>query len=156
MAWREILSILETELANFSDPSERLKSLRDWKRYESRDAAIDALKSDESTHWRTINTACIEFAERRTWPQLSQEQLFWIYARLSAARDLVKFFLSSKRTRGWVFPDSDKDVPDRSVIETLLVQYWVFQGRAAFLGSIIFDPLGPFYSQAELPGPDFP
>jgi|SRR6266480_4555715 len=82
MAWREILSILETELANFSDPPERLKSLRDWKRYESRDAAIDALKSDESTHWRTINTACIEFAEKRTWPQLSQEQLFWILRKI--------------------------------------------------------------------------
>ena len=30
------------------------------------------------------------------------------------------------------------------MIETLLVQYWAFQGRAAFLGSIIFDPTGPF------------
>ena len=156
MGWPEILSILETELANFSDPPERLKSSKDLKQYESREAAIDALKSDESTNSRAVNKACVEFAEKRTWPQLSQEQLFWIYARLSAGRALVKFFLRSKRTRGWVFPDSDKDVPDRSVIETLLVQYWLFQGRAAFLGSIIFDPIGPFDPLADLPELDFP
>ena len=61
-----------------------------------------------------------------------------------------------QKIEGWVFPDSDKDVPDRSVIETLLVQYWAFQGRAAFLGSIIFDPTGPFDPLADLPEPDFP
>jgi hypothetical protein len=66
----------------------------------------------------------------------------------------VRFFLRSKRTRGWVFPDSDKDVPERSVLETLLVQYWLFEGRAAFLGSIIFSPMGPFDPLAEIPDPD--
>jgi hypothetical protein len=66
----------------------------------------------------------------------------------------VKFFLTCKRSRGWVFPDSDKDVPDRSVLETLLVQYWFFQGRAAFLGSIFFSQMGPFDPLAELPDPE--
>lgn len=154
MGWPEILSTLEAELAMLSDRPERLKSLRDWKQYESREAAIDALKFDESTYWRTANTACIQFAETRTWPQLSQAELFWIYARLDAARALVKFFLACKRSRGWVFPDSDKAVPERSVLETLLVQYWLFAGKAAFLGSTIFDPMGPFDPLADLPEPD--
>ncbi len=156
MGWPEILSILDAELANFSDPPERLKSLKDWKEYASRGKAIDASQFDESAHRRTIDKACLQFAEKRTWPQVNQEQLFWIYARLSAARALVKFFLTCKRSRGWVFPDSDKDVPDRSVIETLLVQYWAFQGRAAFLGAIFFDPMGPFDPLADLPEPGFP
>jgi acyl transferase domain-containing protein len=78
MAWREILSILETELANFSDPPERLKSLRDWKQYASRGAAIDASQFYESEHRKTVDTACLQFAETRTWPQVDQEQLFWI------------------------------------------------------------------------------
>jgi hypothetical protein len=154
MGWPEILSILEAELANLSDRPERLKSLRDWKAYASREAAIDSLKFDESTHWRTVNTACLEFAEKRTWPQASQDQLFWIYARLTVARVLVKFFLTCKRSNGWVVPDPDIGVPDRSVLDVLLVRYWVFQGRAAFLGSI-FDPMGPFDPLAELPEPDF-
>src|SRR5438067_10585143 len=117
MGLQEIHSILQTELEKLSDQPERLKSLRDWKRYKSREAAIDALKFDESTHSRNVNLACVEFAEKRTWPPLSQDQLYWIYARLSVGRALVKFFLTCKRSRGWVFPDSDIDVPDRSVIE---------------------------------------
>lgn len=153
MGWPEILSILETELDKLSDRPERLKSLRDWSRYETREAAINALKSDESAHERIVHTACTEFAEKRTWPQLDQDQLYWIYARLSAARDLVKFFLASKRSRGWVVPDPDIDVPERSILETILVRYWVFGGRAAFLGSKIFDPMGPFDPLADLPEP---
>lgn len=155
MVWPEIISILETELATFSDPPERLISLRDWTQYESRDAAIEALKFDESTHWRTVNAACLEFAEDRKWPRVSREELFWIYGRLSAARDLVRFFLTCKRSERWVVPASETDVPDRSVLEVLLVRYWVSQGRAAFLGSIVFDQTEPFGLLADLPRPDY-
>lgn len=155
MGWAEILSILDGELANLADIPERLKSLRNWENYESREALIDALKFDESKHDRIATRACVQFAETRKWPELNQEQLFWIYARLRAAHDLVNFFLGSKRSRGWVVPDPDKDVPERSILEQVLVQYWLFSGRAAFLGSIVFDPMGPCDPLANLPDPDF-
>ncbi len=155
MGWADIVAILEGELANFADPPERLKALRDWNKYSSREAAIDALKFDESTHWKIVNKACVQFAETRTWPQLNQEQLFWIYARLHTARVLAQIALNSKRTKGFVFPDPDKDVPERSVLEDLLVRYWLFQGRSAFLGSIIFDPMGPYDPLAGIPPPEF-
>ena len=154
MGWPEILSILDEELSHLADRPERLQSLRDWKSYESREAAIDAAKFDESTHWHTANTACVRFAETRTWPPLDQEQLFWVYARLRAARNVVQFCLKSKRTSGWVFPSPDKDVPERSVLEQLLVQYWSQVGRAAFLGSIFFDQMGPFDPLADTPDAD--
>ncbi len=153
MSWPEILSILQGELSHLTDRPERLKSLRDWKQYESREAAIDALKFDESTHQQIVMRACVQFAETRIWPQLTQEQLFWIYARLHVARVLVRFFLKSKRSRGWVIPDSDVDVPVRSILEELLVMYWSHQGRVAFLGSIVFDPMGPFDPLADIPEP---
>lgn len=153
MSWPEILEILEGELGHCEDSPERLKSLRNWKQYESREAAIDAAKFDESTHRKIAQQACVQFSETRTWPEVTQDQLFWIYARLSVARDLVKFFQVCKRSRGWVFPYSEEGVPERSVLETLLVQYWFFQGKAAFLGSIFFDQMGPFDPLAELPEP---
>jgi hypothetical protein len=155
MVWNEVLSILEGELANFSDPPGRLKALRDWKSYVSREAAIDAAKSDESASWQVVNKACLQFAEKRTWPQVNQEQLFWIYARLRAARALVRFCLGTKRTKGWVFPDPDKHVPSRSLLEELLVKYWLSVGRATFLGSIFFDPMGPFDPLADIPPPKY-
>jgi hypothetical protein len=157
VGWPEILRILEAELDNFEDRPERLKWLKDWKdenKYPSRKAAIDAMKSDESNNRRILDQACLQFASKRTWPDINHEQKYWLYARLSAARDLVSFVLRSKRSKGWVFPDYDKDVSIESILEHVLVTYWHFLGRCEFLGSLIFSPMGPFDARADIPEAD--
>lgn len=82
--------------------------------------------------------------------------MYWLYARLRAARDIVKFCSDSRRTRGWVFPHSEKDVSVESVLEHVLIRYWYSLGKYEFLGSLIFAPMGPFDPLADLSEPDFP
>jgi hypothetical protein len=157
MGWPEILSILEGELDKLADRPERLKSLKDWKdgeQFPTREAAINAMKFDESANQRTLDRACIEFAEGRTWPTLTREQMYWLYARLYAARVLVKFAADSKRTKGYVFPHPEEAVSENSILEHVLVRYWHFLGKHEFLGSLIFAPMGPFDPLADLPEPE--
>ena len=159
MGWPEILSILEGELDKLADRPERLKSLRDWKdfeKYPARETAINAMQFDESANRRELDKACLQFASKGTWPTLPHEQMYWLYARLSAARDLVNFCLASKRSKGWVFPDPDEAISTESLLEHVLVKYWHFLGKHQFLGDLIFAPMGPFDRLADLPEPDFP
>lgn len=151
MGWPEILSILEAERQLFSP--EILGALKDWTRYESRAAAIDAMKFDESGTQRILDRACQQFASKRNWPDIDREQKYWLYGRLTAACDLVNFCVCSKRSKGWVFPAPDKDVSIESILEQILVRYWYFGGREYFLGKLIFGAMGPFDPLAGLPEP---
>jgi hypothetical protein len=155
MSWPEILSILESQWALFQEPG-RLEALKDWKRYESREAAIDAMKFDESANRRILDVACLQFASKRNWPSINREQKFWLYARLSEARTLVKFFLIGKRSKGEIVPSPDIEIRDQKLLEYVLVYYWHHIGKNSFLGSVVFDPMGPFDPLADLPEPDFP
>ena len=80
--------------------------------------------------------------------------MYWLYARLYAARVLVKFAADSKRTKGYVFPDPEEAVSENSILEHVLVRYWHFLGKHEFLGSLIFAPMGPFDPLADLPEPE--
>lgn len=80
----------------------------------------------------TVDRACRKFSITRTWPKLNAEGLLFVGQRLALALSFLRL-LQTADEGVRIVPDPDPAIPDRQVLEFLLVNYWHHAGYEQYL-----------------------
>ena len=132
MSLDEIIAEVETQFNAFQAKGV-LDSLIEKKNYGTIQAAIDATIAAEKEHRETARDAVDQFVEQGSWPVLMPQPQLVIFEILSEA---MNFLQTMKRFEAFGANPLrfDPAATRRDIVAYLLIDYWMFVGRARWIG----------------------